>query len=361
MFAHVQQYKEYVEALARHNEAVDKFQSAGKTHDALDELSSIKEGLQTLLADIEGEAESDVLKALKQLELALQESIDARAYFTTHNGFSLLFFYMTEAYCVPALHVLKAAAGPQCILPASVWLKLVQISTSISTETTAQSVQEGALSVLHWAATKQPFIRQQLLLHPLATDLLIIPINAVIEVLKPSLSSSSSSSTLISPSVLVASMEILEVLARDEVSLTGLITLKCQPLMALIRVIETAEEVVETYIDKKKQNSGGFSLDEGGGVDINNSSSRSMNLPESEREALAELRIKQRAVYNQDAIRIKKAALRALEVLCSSNEVVLAETVLKKNVQSGDDNDDNKNNTRGGGSKPTEGPFVSGD
>lgn len=268
---------------------------------ALDRLNRL---LKALRADLAGddEADLDIAAALQEVAATLssEHGPPALALLEKEGGYQMLLMLLTasDSACqAAAADVLRAAAtvgGVAVLWPPALWSRLLALACSVSAPPAATS---AAMQLLAVAAKQDAWVRTELLVNPLAAaapgdEPGPVPLAAITEML-----GDGSRLEWSGMSTIAAAAQLLQLYSADAASARTLLSLPrgCHPITALLQACEAARHMRQ--LEDGEQASSSAALQE--------------TLPATEREALAQLRQKQRAVFDTRLVALRRTLLAA--------------------------------------------------
>ena len=261
------------------------------------------------------------------------------------QGFRLLLFFLadpdpaTQQAAAGALQATARAAGggaPAVALwPSQLWQRLAALTADAG----GGGVQAAALRLLRWAAERDSWVRQHLLLHPLPASSLgdaasktASGSTATVAQVAGLLSDAGAVQRM-SPAAVQAAAQLLRVYASDAAAAEGLAQLGCRPLLALLHAVTAAEGMPGFQPPEQAATADGgpdASLAGGSGGSASGAAPATVaaSKEEAEQAALEALRSKLRNVFIPELVSLQRCLLSAAADLAgASRELLLAEVV----------------------------------
>lgn len=316
-------------------------------------VAKLRESLQELWADAEGDIDADIPQCLRNITEALHASPHARALFELENGYRLLWFYFVPAHCEIAAEVLRAAATPGIFWPEDTWRRLLATAAGGKTE---NNVAKEAMQLITWAARVSPsWVKCQVLVHPLlslkgnftsdtapAADLRNsaessenrtpeTPLGTIIRAMRST--GTSSKGPKLTFEALKVAADLLKLFGQDPGGVNALRALGAEPLQALLTPAAAASDIAVGVASNSLPSTGNAKQ-----TKTNQplrSPSQQQNIRDDnplsleEQEALEALREKQRAIFDATAVDLRRTLLSTLGVLCSHRDLVLDEAIIR--------------------------------
>lgn len=269
------------------------------------------------------------------------------------RGWRLLLFFQADpdpacqaaaAASLRAAGQAAAAGSPAVLWPAEVWCRLLAAALSAATQEAGPLHSASAMRLLHWAAERDAWVRQQLFTHPLygGEEAAGKPATAGAAPLTQ-LAAPLGDATrlhLMAPAAVVAAAQLLQLYASDSAAADALGSLGCRPLHALLRAVSSAEGMAAFQQPESSSAAAaapapagpaGEQADAAFGGDSGSGAAAGGPLEDPELEALQALRRKRRAIYDEELVAVRRALLGALAELAGGcRELLLAECVARE-------------------------------
>lgn len=293
-------------------------------------------------ADGEAGADADPVELLQQLTSLLGSGADQDAAAEAaaaledpgRQCYQLLLFHLAgpSSSCVraaaAALQAAAVAAGagsPAVLWPTTVWLRL----TAMAVDCCSGDSAAAAMQLLGWAAARDAWVRQHVLLHLLpgspAGPAQESPVERILGLLEDT-----GRLHKAAPDAVVAAALLLQQYASDVASTE--VVLHCRPLLPLLRAAAAAPGMAAF---QPQGSEGGEACEEdgpgadGGSAELDGTASLSME--DMEQHALQQLRRKLQHVFIPELVAVRSCLLGAASALAgSSRHLVLAEAVEEK-------------------------------
>lgn len=238
-----------------------------------------------------------------------------------------------------------AAAGSPCVLwPAEVWRRLLAAALAADRQGDCGALSAEAMLLLHWAAERDSWVRQQLLTSPLPPEEAAVgeqgagggpPLAQLTALL-----GDASRLHFVAPATAAAAAQLLRQYAADPAAAQALGSLGCRPLLALLRAAGAAEGMA-AFQQPGDGADASNSADPAGVAGPDGTQAAAAGgggaaatgegqTGDAELEALQALRKKKRAIYDAELVAVRCALLGALAELAGAcRELLLAECVVR--------------------------------
>lgn len=273
------------------------------------------------------------------------------------QGFTLLLFFLADPdpaaqqAAVAALQAAGCAAAggstAAVLWPSQVWQRLA----ALGTDAAGGELQASALRVLSWAAGQDPWVREQLLLHPLPAPAGTSPASAAppgspaITAQVAGMLAQPATLHNMAPAAVQAAAELLRQYATDAAAAEALAQLGCRPLLALLHAARQAEGMAAFRAPEQDGDADAAAAGTNGdevcapGRDSSASSragaGSAASPADAEQEALEALRSKLRKVFIADLVALQRCLLSAAcRLAVASRELLLSEAVVEQGSSS---------------------------
>lgn len=318
---------EQATALQQHHTLMEADKTSENSDFADPAMQRLVSALSCLQDEVSGDADADIPSCLGTVTSCLQASPHCRAYFERSNGYRLLWYFFTEAFCADAANVLRAAGTEAVLWPEQEWARLLGLALGKEGPLLAAS----ALELVLWAAeVNLVWVRRHLMVQPLPGHPETVPLQQIVRALE----ASKGSATGWGVAAVANAAKLLAVYGSSSApeAAKALSALACRPLEALITAFGAAEDIAES--DRQLAVKAGKACEPSA-------------IPPSEAEALEKLLAKRRAVFDAQVVALQRTLLCTLCVLSSNRDLVMAEAVTSQRVAPSK-----------GGKKSQSGPLV---
>lgn len=290
------------------------------------------------------------------------------------QGFTLLLFFLADpdpaaqqaavAALQAAGHAAAGGSTAAVLWPSQVWQRLA----ALGTDAAGGELQAGALRLLSWAAGQDPWVREQLLLHPLpapagsdSASAALLGSPAIVARVAGMLAQPATLHSM-APAAVQAAAQLLRQYATDAAAAEALAQLGCRPLLALLHAVRQAEGMAAFRAPEQDEDADAAAAGANGdevcapGRDSSASSragaGSAASSADPEQEALEALRSKLRKVFIADLVALQHCLLSAAcRLATASRELLLSEAVVEQGSSGG-----GSGGKRGVGA----GPFMTG-